>query len=223
MVRELLRSDCRVRSVLVTPARRDAMADALEGVDAPVYVGDHAVLKAVTGFDLHRGAVASADRPRSPSVSDLVATAHSVAVLEGISDHENLGVLFRNAAALGVDAVVVDPTCCDPLYRRTVRVSMGHVLTVPWTRADRWPEALDDVRAAGFTVVALTPDASADAIDEVVPPDRPAVLLGTESSGLSAAALDRADRRVRIAMADGVDSLNVAAAAAIAFHRLAPI
>jgi tRNA G18 (ribose-2'-O)-methylase SpoU len=224
VVRELLRSPYRVRSVLVSPKRLEKLAGALEEVDAPVYVAERSVINAVSGIDLHRGAVASAERGRPRRVEEVLAGARAVAVLEGITDHENLGVVFRNAAALGIDGILVDPTCCDPFYRRAVRVSMGHVLGVPWTRLDRWPAGLDEVSGAGFTLVALTPDPAADPIDALDPvPPRAAILLGTESSGLSSPVLDRADHRVRIAMAAGVDSLNVAAAAAIAFHCLGPL
>jgi tRNA G18 (ribose-2'-O)-methylase SpoU len=141
-----------------------------------------------------------------------------------VNDHENLGALFRNAAAFGVDAVLLCPQCSDPLYRRSVRVSTGHVLTVPWTRAAPWPAAIDAIRAHDFTVVALTPSVDAVRIDDgvVAAEERIAFLLGAEGPGLSADALSRATRRARIPMAPGVDSLNVAVAGAIAFARSAP-
>jgi tRNA G18 (ribose-2'-O)-methylase SpoU len=191
--------------------------------DIPVIVRPAAEVAALTGFAFHRGVLASAARVPLPAVADLIATVRTVAVLEGLNDHENLGALFRNAAAFGVDAVLLDPTTADPLYRRSVRVSLGHVLRVPWTRLAAWPEALADVRARGFTVLALTPGAGAESIEAVAasPPARVAWLLGAEGPGLSSAALAAADRRVRISIAAGVDSLNVATAAAIAFHRLA--
>ena len=149
-------------------------------------------------------------------------SARVLAVLEGVNDHENLGALFRNAAGFGIDGVVLDPTTADPLYRRSVRVSMGHVLGVPWTRFPAWPEGLDEVRAAGFTVVALTPAPGSESIEDLAadPPERVALLVGAEGPGLSDAALAAADRRVRIPLSSSVDSLNVATAAAIAFHRL---
>jgi tRNA G18 (ribose-2'-O)-methylase SpoU len=180
-------------------------------------------MAALTGFDFHRGVLASAGRLPLPAVDDLLAPARTVAVLEGLNDHENLGALFRNAAAFGVDAVLLDPTTADPLYRRSVRVSAGHVLRVPWTRLEEWPVGLDALRDRGFVVVALTPAAGAEPIDRFARdlPDRVALLLGAEGPGLSAAALARADRRVRIPIAAGVDSLNVATAAAVAFHAVA--
>src|SRR5690606_36441821 len=179
---------------------------------------------AITGFAFHRGVLASGARMPLPPAGELLAAARTVAVVEGINDHENLGSLFRNAAAFGVDAVLLDPTTADPLYRRSVRVSVGHVLRVPWTPVGDWPAALDDLRARGFTVVALTPTPGAEDIDALAarPPSRLALLLGAEGPGISPEAGARVDRRVRIPMAAGVDSLNVATAAAIAFHRLAP-
>jgi tRNA G18 (ribose-2'-O)-methylase SpoU len=142
-----------------------------------------------------------------------------------VNDHENLGALFRNAAAFGVDALLLCPQCSDPLYRRAVRVSIGHVLTVPWARAVPWPDALDELRRLGFTRLALTPASDATPIERYAPQpgDRIALLLGAEGPGLTSAAIDRADERVRITMAAGVDSLNVAVAAAIAFHHFATL
>ncbi len=212
----------RVRAVLVTPARLAGLAADLEGVAAPVFVADPDLLRAIVGFDLHRGAVASVDRFPLPDVPAVLADARTIAVCERVNDHENLGVIFRNAAALGIDAVLLDPECSDPLYRRCVRVSIGHVLTVPWTRVPQWPSGLDEVRSAGFTIAALTPRADAVPIERFVEEvaGRVAIVVGAEGPGLSGAALAAADVAVRIPMRAGVDSLNVATAAAIAFHRL---
>ncbi|GAC1588214.1 MAG: RNA methyltransferase [Acidimicrobiales bacterium] len=224
VVRELLLSPYPLRSVLVTPARYQQLADVLDAVDAPVYLATRPVMKAVTGFDIHRGAVASADRLPLPPPAELLHSATRIAVLEGLNDHENLGVLFRNAAAFGIDAVLLDPTCADPLYRRAVRVSMGHVLRVPFGRLLHWPDGLLDLRQAGFDVVALTPGRESVEIEELDRyrrTGRVAVLVGAEGPGLSAGAMAAASVCARIPMAPGVDSLNVAAAAAIAFHRIA--
>jgi len=223
VVRALLSTDHRVRSVLVTPKQRALLADALDPLDAPVYVVTPDVMKRTVGFDLHRGAVAAADRYPLPSMDAVLEGATRVAVLERVNDHENLGALFRNAAAFGVDAVLLCPECSDPLYRRSVRVSTGHVLTVPWTRATPWPGAIDVLEARGFSVLALTPAPEAERIDHFSPTqDRVAIVLGAEGPGLSADALKRAGRRVRIPMATGVDSLNVAVAGALAFAHFAP-
>ena len=218
----LLGSPYPVRSVLVAEPKAGAIR-ALVGGRAPVLVVPAAEMAAITGFDFHRGVLASAGRLPLPTVDDLVATARTVAVLEGLNDHENLGALFRNAAAFGVEAVLLDPTTADPLYRRSVRVSAGHVLRVPWTRLDAWPGGLDALRDRGFSLAALTPAPGSEPIDRFVGdlPGRVALLLGAEGPGLSAAALARVDRRVRIPIAAGVDSLNVATAAAIAFHAVA--
>lgn len=226
VIRRLLASGRRVRSVLVDPARLESLGADLAGLPVPVYVAEPEVLAGVAGFDVHRGALASADRWPLPDPADLLRSARRVAVLEGINDHENLGALFRNAAGLGVDAVLLCPRCCDPLYRRSVRVSMGHVLSVPWARLKAWPEGLEEVRAAGFTLVALTPGPGAEPLDRFadagtgLPPPRLAVLVGAEGPGLSEGALAAADRRLCIPMARGVDSLNVASAAAVAFYAL---
>ncbi len=214
VVIRLIASGRHVRSVLVTPDQWHAWHDVLEGLSAPVYVAPPAVLRRVVGFDLHRGAVASADRWPLPAVGDVLRSAHRVAVCQGLNDHENLGVLFRSAGALGVDAVLVDPACADPLYRRCVRVSIGHAVTVPWTRVHE----LREVGDAGFTTFALTPAPDATAIDDVVWPARVALLIGAEGPGLSGEWLDAADARIRIPMQPGADSLNVATAAAITFY-----
>lgn len=192
------------------------------GVDVPVIVRPDEEVAAATGFAFHRGVLASGQRLPLPPLGELLTSARTVAVLEGLNDHENLGALFRNAAAFGVDAVVLDPTTADPLYRRSVRVSIGHVLRIPWTRVEGWPDTLDELRHTGFFVAALTPSPDAMPIDELVadPPSRVAFVVGAEGPGLTDAALAAADARVRIPLAPGVDSLNVATAAAIAFHRL---
>ena len=220
VIRQLLRSPYRVRSLLLTPRRLAALAVELEDLDAPVYVGPQEVVNAVSGFHLHRGALASAHRGTLPDAAALVAGADLVVVTEGINDHENLGALFRNAAAFGAGAVVLDATSADPLYRRSIRVSMGHVLHVPFARATAWPGVMDDLRQWGFEVLALTPSADAEDVADVTRRPRQALVVGAEGAGLSGAALAAADRQVRIPMAAGVDSLNVATAAAIALHHL---
>ena len=220
VIRRLLASPYRTRSVLVTPAKLEALHDALAPVDVTVYVASSSVLAAVAGFDLHRGAVAAADRAAPLSVADVLVDARTIALLEGLNDLENLGALARSAIALGVDGLILDPTCADPLYRRSVRVSMGEILFLPFARAADWPAALDTVRHAGFQVVALTPAADATAIDELLPAARVAFVLGAEGPGLAPATLASADVRVRIPLAAGIDSLNVGHAAAIAFHAL---
>ena len=177
----------------------------------------------VAGFDLHRGAVAVAFRGRPAAPAAVVRRARRVAVLEGLNDHENLGAVARSAAALGVDALLLDPTCADPLYRRCVRVSMGEILHLGLARVDPWPDGLQVLRDAGFTIVALTPDPSADPVDTVaarIGTEPVAVLLGAEGRGLSTGALAAADHRAHIPMRPGADSLNVGHAAAIVFHVL---
>jgi tRNA G18 (ribose-2'-O)-methylase SpoU len=221
----LLASPYPVRSVLADERRAGRVA-ALVGGLAPVIVRPRDEVAAVAGFDFHRGVLAAADRLPLRAAADLAAGARLVVVAEGLSDHENLGALFRNAAAFGADAVLLDPTTADPLYRRSVRVSLGHVLRVPWTRLTPWPAGLRGLRDDGLAVLALTPDPGADPIDDVatqaVPLGPVALMVGAEGPGLTGAALAAADRRVRIPIAAGVDSLNVATAAAIALHRLAP-
>jgi tRNA G18 (ribose-2'-O)-methylase SpoU len=217
----LLASPYPVRSVLVAERKADAIR-ALVGARAPLLVADDGEMAAVTGFDFHRGVLASADRMPLPAVDRLLDAARIVAVVEGVGDHENLGALFRNAAAFGVHAVLLDPSTADPLYRRSVRVSLGHVLRVPWTRLDGWPGGLGALRDRGFVIAALTPARDAEPLGQLVAdrPERVAVIVGAEGPGLSPGALAAADRRVRIPIVPDVDSLNVATAAAIAFHAL---
>ena len=220
-VARLAASPYPVRAVFGVPSRIESLQPDLAALDVPAYVADKWLLSEVVGFRVTRGVLASADRLPAPDPDALLAAARRVAVLEALNDFENLGALFRNAAAFGVDAVLLDPRCADPLYRRSVRVSMGHVLHVPFAAVPGpWPDALERVRAAGLTMLALTPSSSADDLRAMPVPDRWAVLLGAEGPGLTPAALAAADRRVRIPMAPGVDSLNVATAAAVAFAHL---
>jgi tRNA G18 (ribose-2'-O)-methylase SpoU len=210
-----------MRAVFGVPKRIDALRWGLADRDVPAYVADKWLLSDVVGFRVTRGVLASASRPRPWDAGSLLATARRVAVLEGLNDFENLGALFRNAAAFGLDAVLLDPTCADPLYRRSVRVSMGHVLRVPYAELPGpWPAALASVTGHGLRLLAMTPNEAADDLRAVPAPPRWAILLGAEGPGLSAGALAAADQLVRIPMAGGVDSLNVATAAAIAFAHL---
>ncbi len=221
VIRQLLQSAYAVRSILVTEQGLAALHDVLAAVDAPVYRVTQAVMTTLTGFHFHRGALASAERRPQPGLATVVAGADLVLMAEGVTDNENLGALFRNGAAFGVDAVVVDATSADPLYRRSIRVSMGQVLRLPHTRVPDAPAAIRDLQALGFEVLALTPDAGADDARTVAPRPRQVLLVGAEGPGLTDAALRAADRRVRIAIDAGVDSLNVATAAAVVLHRLA--
>ncbi|WP_375389461.1 TrmH family RNA methyltransferase [uncultured Amnibacterium sp.] len=186
--------------------------------DVPVHVGDDAVLERLTGFHLHRGALASMHRPDLPDPATLLRTARRAVVIEDVVDHTNVGAIFRSAAGLGVDVVLVTPRCADPLYRRSVRVSMGTVLQVPWTRLPEWREAAPLLHDAGFTIAALALSDRAVPLETLAddPPERLALVVGTEGDGLSRTALAVADVHVRIPMGNGVDSLNVAAAAAVA-------
>jgi tRNA G18 (ribose-2'-O)-methylase SpoU len=232
-----------VRAFLMAERWVASLADVLDGVDAPAYVVDDVTAEAVTGFAVHRGALAAMERLPLPAVADVIgdviagitATAAGaqrhpggacrVLVLEDLIDHGNVGAIFRCAAALGVRAVILSPRCADPLYRRAVKVSMGAVFAVPYARMTNWYDGLADLRGAGFKLLALTPDQSAVPLDGAPMVDRVALLLGTEGDGLSSRWLHEADEAVCIpmsadAMALGVDSLNVVAAAAIACHAL---
>lgn len=203
-----------------------------DGGPVPVLVAPEPLLEQLTGFHLHRGALAAMNRPELVPVTQLLARARGgvgarrVAVLEDLVDHTNVGAVFRSAAALGVDAVLVTPHCADPLYRRSVRVSMGTVFQVPWTRVERWP-AMDELHDMGFTVAALALSEDSVSLDEFAaspvctrPGSKVAVVLGTEGDGLSRRTVSGADHVVRIPMAGSVDSLNVAAAGAVAFWAL---
>ncbi|HLH82216.1 MAG TPA: RNA methyltransferase [Trebonia sp.] len=201
-----------------------AGADTSTGAGSvPVYVVPDDVAERLTGYRVHRGALASLNRKPLPAVSDVIRDANRIVVLEDLVDHGNVGAIFRCAAALGVDAVVLSPRCADPLYRRSVKVSMGAVFAVPYARMTEWHDGLAELKGSGFTVLALTPDERAAPIGEALARSgrRVALLLGTEGDGLSSRWLRAADATVRIPMRAGVDSLNVVAAAAIACHLLA--
>jgi len=213
-----------LRSVLLTPSRVERFTERAEriaelgGEIPPIYVVPRDSMADVVGFDLHRGVVASADRRPLLSVADVAgSSAERIGVLVGLNDAENVGVIARAARAFGIDALVLDPTCTDPYARRTVRVSMGEILHLPVARAEHWPDDLGVLHEAGIESWALTPDASADDVWALDVPDRVALLLGAEGPGLDAASLAAASRRVRIPISDGVDSLNVGHAAAVAF------
>lgn len=237
VVRRMLASPYRVRTLLVTARRADELAPDLaarpvrqpapssvgpaEEVETPtVLVADGEVIDEVVGFRLHQGVVAEGPRCVESTVAHVIEEARTLAVVEALHDPANLGLVYRSAAALGLDGVLLGPRCSDPLYRRTVRTSMGWVLHLPWARLDALPGSLD--RLDGFTLVALTPDETAQPLRDLDlgRDERVALLLGAEGPGLTAETLGRADHRVRIPMARGVDSLNVAVAAGIAFHAV---
>jgi tRNA G18 (ribose-2'-O)-methylase SpoU len=234
VIRRAVEAGHRARSLFMAERWLDGLGDVIESLgagpdgDVPVYVAEAHVLNAVAGFNVHRGALAAMNRPALPSVGALLERhcdgdgTRRVVVLEDIVDHTNVGAIFRSAAALGADAVLVSPRCADPLYRRSVRVSMGTVFQVPWTRIVDWDDDLARLRAGGFTVAALALAPDAVPLDEFAArcPRRTALILGAEGDGLSAAAVTSADVVVRIPMAGAVDSLNVAAASAVALWAL---
>ena len=228
VVQRMLASRFRPRAMLGTDRRLDELEADLAGVEAPYYRVDADVMAEVIGFHLNRGVLASASRPPELTVAQVLDGARTVAVLEGVNDHENLGSIFRNAAGLGVDAVIFGVGCADPLYRRAVRVSMGHALLVPYVWTQAWPGDLHILRDNGFRLLALTPDPSAHTLAEATAEaagDMVAFLVGAEGPGLTEHAMRASDTRVRIPMSRGTDSLNVATAAALAFYervRLAP-
>ncbi|BDZ38347.1 TrmH family RNA methyltransferase [Microbacterium suwonense] len=212
----------RPRSVLTQEKWLDAVQQALGGVPAPVYVASAEIAEQVTGFAIHRGPLAAMHRPAEPALTDVLRGARLVLILEDITDHTNVGAAFRAAAGLGADAVLVTPRCADPLYRRSVRVSMGTVFQVPWTRIGEWADAGPALRGLGFELAALALSDGAIALDAYAAarPERVAVLMGTEGDGLTSQAIAAADSVVTIPMRGGVDSLNVASAAAVALWAL---
>jgi tRNA G18 (ribose-2'-O)-methylase SpoU len=212
-LRQALAAGIRPRSALVLPKKLHEV----EHLGIPVHVASRQVFEAITGYDVHRGVLVLAERPPVHDADDLLRASSRVVAMESVTDSANVGSIFRNAAALGADAVVFDDGTADPLLRRSVRVSIGTVLTVPFATVPSWPEGLRD---RGLTVLALTPDPSATPLDELDRPARFALLVGTEGAGLSDAALAAADVRVRIPMQRGVDSVNVATALAIALYAI---
>jgi tRNA G18 (ribose-2'-O)-methylase SpoU len=257
VIRRAVAAGYQVRSMLVTQDKLAWLADVADACPGPVYLVSHEAAEQVTGYRVHRGALASMARRALPTVTGLLSGGppagrgpaggaarltpagavrearagrpgwpRRIVVLEDLVDHGNVGGIFRCAAALGIDAVILSPRCADPLYRRAVKVSMGAVFAIPYARMLDWRGGLAEIRAAGFALLALTPDQSAAPLAKLAPAARAALLLGTEGDGLSSRWLAQADTAVCIpmsadAMARGVDSLNVVAAAAIACHELA--
>lgn len=222
VVQRMVASRFTPRALLGTDRRLTELGSGLDAVDAPFYRAAPEVMAEVVGFHLNRGVLASASRAPELTVAEVLDGARTVAVLEGVNDHENLGSIFRNAAGLAVDAVIFGAGCADPLYRRAVRVSMGHALLVPFARAAAWPGELDLLRDKDFRMLAMTPDPAADTLATAMAAlaeDRVAVLVGAEGPGLTERAMRASDRRVRIPMSRGTDSLNVATAAALAFYE----
>lgn len=233
VVRRAMDAGYEMRSMLLTAKWAEVMRDVIDELPAPVYQVSPALAEQVTGYHVHRGALASMRRKPLPGPADLLRDAvteqpdeagRRLAVFEGFVDHANLGAAFRSAAALGIKAILLSPDCADPLYRRAIKVSMGAVFSVPYARFDAWPTGLDVVRDAGYDILAMTPDDTATPLDELNPErfQRCAILLGSEGHGLSTSALLAADDRVRIPMSAGIDSLNVAAASAVAFYATRP-
>jgi tRNA G18 (ribose-2'-O)-methylase SpoU len=226
VVQRMLASRFTPSAFLGTDRRLTELRADLAGNSAPYYRVSAEVMAEAVGFHLNRGVLAAARREPERSVADVVDGAGTVAVLEGVNDHENLGAIFRNAAGLDVDAVVFGSGCADPLYRRAVRVSMGHALLVPFARATDWPRELEMLQRNGFRLLAMTPGPDARTLAEAmaeVHGERVAILVGAEGPGLSHAAMKASDRRVRIPMSRGTDSLNVATAAALAFYERARV
>ncbi|MGD9619627.1 MAG: TrmH family RNA methyltransferase [Mycolicibacterium sp.] len=222
VVQRMLASRFTPRAFLGTDRRLTELEADLDGVGAPFYRASAAVMADVVGFHLNRGVLASAARAPELTVPQVLEGATTVAVLEGVNDHENLGSVFRNAAGLGVDAVVFGSGCADPLYRRAVRVSMGHALLVPFAKAEDWPGDLKMLQKKGFRVLAMTPDPAAPTLADAMAglAGRPvAILVGAEGPGLQEHTMRCSDARVRVPMSRGTDSLNVATAAALAFYE----
>ncbi|MDO4606680.1 MAG: RNA methyltransferase [Bowdeniella nasicola] len=231
VIRRAVAAGHRPRSMLMAPQWLEDMRPVIatatgseDGGEVPILLGSEELLQSITGFHLHRGALAAMQRPLLPPVADVIADARRVMVLENIVDHTNVGAAFRSAAALGFDAILVTPSCADPLYRRSVRVSMGTVFQVPFTRLNSWPGDTAVLREAGFHLAALALSEKSITLDDLAAAnhERLAIVLGTEGDGLRPATIAACDSTVRIPMAHGVDSLNVAAAAAVACYALRP-
>ena len=220
VIERLCESGLAIRSVLVNPHTYERIRP-LIGDRATVFVVERDVIREVVGFDLHLGAIALADRPEPTPLDRILLTARRLVLLEGLNDHVNLGAIARSARALGADALVLDPTCTDPWYRRSVRVSMGELLRLPVARSTDWSATLDEIAGAGVEVWALTPDATAHDLYDLAVPERLAIAVGAEGPGLSARTLG-ARTNVRIPMQNGVDSLNVGHAVAVALAIARP-
>ena len=224
VAQRMLASRFRPHAFLGTQRRLLEMAGDLAEAGAPYYRASAEVMAEVVGFHLNRGVLGAARRAPELTVSDVIRGARTVAVLEGVNDHENLGSIFRNAAGLGVDGVILGTGCADPLYRRAVRVSMGHALLVPFAKAQQWPKDLNGLQDNGFRLLAMTPNPAAQTLAEAMgglADQKVGVLVGAEGPGLTEMAMRASDTRVRIPMARGTDSLNVATAAALAFYERA--
>jgi tRNA G18 (ribose-2'-O)-methylase SpoU len=219
VIRRAVEAGFEPRSFLMSPKWVDGLSDVLDSTDAPCFVLSEELAAEVAGFHVHRGALASLARRPLPSASEVLTSARSVLVLEDIVDHTNVGAIFRSGAALGFDAVLLAPRCADPLYRRSIKVAMGAVFALPWTRLPDWYDALPTLSGLGFTTVALTLADDAVPVEEAVAGlDRVALVLGSEGHGLSRRWEQSSDRRAIIPMASGIDSLNVAAATAVACY-----
>jgi len=224
VVRRAVEAGCRPRSFLLAERWLTGLADVLDrSPEAPCFVVTEELAEQVTGFHVHRGALASLHRPAPLSVDQVTAGARRIVVLEDVVDHTNVGAILRSAAALGIEGALLSPRCADPLYRRSVKVSMGVVFSLPWTRLPDWYDAVPELARAGFTTAALTPAYDAVPLHHAaaqLTSSRVALLVGAEGAGLSGRWMAQADLRVRIAMAPGIDSLNVAAATAVACYAL---
>ena len=219
VVRRAMEAGFDARSFLMAERWLQGLDDLLAQTDAPCYVVTEAMAEEVTGFHVHRGALGSMHRRALPSLDEVLADATNVLVLEDLVDHTNVGAIFRSGAAMGFDAVLLSPRCADPFYRRAIKVGMGAVFSTPWTRLDTWYDALPDLSARGFTTVALTLAEDSEPIEESVAGlDKVALVLGSEGPGISPRWQQTADRRAIIPMREGIDSLNVAAASAVACY-----
>lgn len=212
------------RSALTSPRWLPGVEEALAPFDVDIYVAPEEVLRGIVGFRLHRGALAAFVRKPMPDLEAVLVGARRVVVLEDLVDHTNVGLIMRTAAAVGFDAALISPRCADPYYRRAVKTSMGAVLSLPWTVLEPWPDGIGALQAAGFEVAALTPADDAESLETWRPASpKVALVLGTEGDGVSVAAERASDVRVRIPMSSRVDSLNVAAAAAIACYEVVKV
>lgn len=221
VLRRALAAGHQPRSFFLAEKWLDDLQDILRAYPhVPAFIGSAALLEEITGFHLHRGAMAAMQRPEPVPLSELLAGARRIAVLEDLTDHTNVGAVFRSAAAIGVDGVLVTPQCADPLYRRSIRVSMGTVFQVPWTRIESWPASIEQLKEAGYFVAGMSLGEGAITLDELVAQDHQNLVLvfGTEGDGLKPETDRLLDARVTIPMMNGVDSLNVAASSAVAFY-----